>query len=426
MNRSTPRHTTRRGFALVITLALLALLVLAVLALSTLVRVNGQIANSSVYQTQARQNALLGLSMGLNDLQSNASADGVLTGMAGITNIPALAANTTRHWCGVWSPGAGAPVFVKWMTSGARATASLDPVATPSIELLSSGSVGAAAANSEHVIAGRIPITVTETPLALGITASVGNYAYWVGDEGVKISAYSPATELAIPGVALALGSNPATSATAKLKTAITVNSVKLPGVISYEQLSFVPTVPLTASVLQDSFHHTTLTAYRLMPQGIGVRRRTGTFNINTNSQIAWRGLLETYNASGAIPAIAGGALGTSTITSLPARLANGIAANGPFSTVDAFATSTLLSTALTATASGVTPVKFIAGIGGLLTTRSDSFRIRAYGDAVNLADPTKVESNAYCEAIVERVVDPVLGRKFVIVYFRWLGPDDV
>ena len=414
------------GFALVITLTLLALLVLAVLALSTLVRVNGQISAASTYQTQARQNALLGLNVGLSDLQTTASADGRLTGMAGISNIPALATNTTRHWCGVWDPVAGAPAFVRWLTSGAQASATLNVGATPSVELVSNGSVGAAAANSEHVIAGKIPIIVAESANAPGVAATVGNYAYWVGDEGVKISAFSPTADLALPGVSPVLGSNPATSATARLRAALAANPAKLPNVTAYEQLSLVPAIPLTASVLQDSFHHTTLTAYRLLPVGVGVSRRSGTFNINTNSQIAWRGLMETYNASGATPQIAAGALGTSTTTSLPARLGNGLSANGPFATVDSFASGALLSAALAASGSGVTPAQFIAGIGGLLTIRSDTFRIRAYGDAINLADTMKVEASAYCEAIVQRTPDPVVGRKFVIVGFRWLGPDDI
>ncbi len=416
----------RRGFALVITLALLALLVLAVLALSTLVRINGQISAASVYQTQARQNALFGLSIALNDLQINANDDNRLTGMAGITNIAASANSTTRHWCGVWRTGAGAPAFVKWLVSGALVTATIDSTLTPAIELISTGSVGAAAANSEHVIAGKIPIVVAEATNSPGSSRTVGNCSYWVGDEGVKISAYSPAAELALPGVAPVLGSNPATSATAKLKVALAANSAKLPRVISYEQLSLVPVVALTASVLQDSFHHTTLTAYRLLPQGLGVQRRTGTFNVNTNSLIAWRGLLETYNASGASPQIAVGAMGTSATTSLPARIANGLSANGPFATVESFAASLILSDALAKSNSGVTSAQLLAGIGALLTTRSDTFRVRAYGDALNPVDSTKIESGAYCEAIVQRVADPLGGRKFMVVYFRWLGPADV
>ena len=72
----------QRGFALIITLTLLALLALTVFALSALNRVNAQIATIAGYQVQARQNALLGLHLGLGELQQQAGDDARLTGMA--------------------------------------------------------------------------------------------------------------------------------------------------------------------------------------------------------------------------------------------------------------------------------------------------------------------------------------------------------
>jgi len=70
-----------------------------------------------------------------------------------------------------------------------------------------------------------------------------------------------------------------------------------------------------------------------------------------------------------------------------------------------------------------------MTAIGPLLTVRSDSFRIRAYGEAVNPVDATKIEAVAYCEAIVERTSESAPngpGRKFIITHFRWLGPDEI
>jgi hypothetical protein len=109
----------------------------------------------------------------------------------------------------------------------------------------------------------------------------------------------------------------------------------------------------------------------------------------------------------------------------------SGKAAHGPFLSVAAFGGSTLLSSNLTNTpvASVISPAQFMSAVGNLLRVRSDTFRIRAYGDAINPVDPTKVESTAYCEAIVQRTPDLApnsLGRRFVITYFRWLGPDDI
>ena len=81
--------------------------------------------------------------------------------------------------------------------------------------------------------------------------------------------------------------------------------------------------------------------------------------------------------------------------------------------------------------------------LGPVLTVRSDTFLLRAYGDAVN---PTTgaVESRAWCEAVVQRVPDyvdagdppeavagltetnAIFGRRFQIVQFRWLSPEEV
>jgi hypothetical protein len=87
--------------------------------------------------------------------------------------------------------------------------------------------------------------------------------------------------------------------------------------------------------------------------------------------------------------------------------------------------------------------------IGPSITARSDTFRIRTYGESINAAG--QVVARAYCEAIVQRFpdyVDPqnlaherenlsttaneltpinlTYGRKFEIVSFRWLTPEEV
>jgi hypothetical protein len=52
--------------------------------------------------------------------------------------------------------------------------------------------------------------------------------------------------------------------------------------------------------------------------------------------------------------------------------------------------------------------------LGPVLTVRSDTFLVRAYGDAVNPATGA-VESRAWCEAMVQRVpdyVDPAIRPK--------------
>lgn len=83
-----------------------------------------------------------------------------------------------------------------------------------------------------------------------------------------------------------------------------------------------------------------------------------------------------------------------------------------------------------------------LAKFGSILSVRSDTFSIRAYGDAL---DPVGGEpvARAWAEAVVQRTVEPVeasssdsnepnsataesLGRRFKIVSFRWLGQNEI
>ncbi|MDP0495458.1 MAG: hypothetical protein Q7Q73_04540 [Verrucomicrobiota bacterium JB024] len=84
-----------------------------------------------------------------------------------------------------------------------------------------------------------------------------------------------------------------------------------------------------------------------------------------------------------------------------------------------------------------------IQALGPSLTVRSDTFRIRAYGETLDPITGDKIAS-AVCEAIVQRVPAPVspnstdadtleyyepsdtLGRKFEIVSFQWLPSDQI
>jgi hypothetical protein len=79
--------------------------------------------------------------------------------------------------------------------------------------------------------------------------------------------------------------------------------------------------------------------------------------------------------------------------------------------------------------------------IGSTLTARSDTFRIRAYGEATD--DNGVARARAWCEAVVQRLPEPLrpdatglnpvqpgtpgdFGRRFVVVSFRWLKPEEV
>ncbi len=79
--------------------------------------------------------------------------------------------------------------------------------------------------------------------------------------------------------------------------------------------------------------------------------------------------------------------------------------------------------------------------LGPALSARSDSFVVRAYGDAVDAGG--EVQARAWCEATVQRTPEPLdpdasgldpraaglpgdFGRRFVITSFRWLRPGEI
>jgi hypothetical protein len=92
-----------------------------------------------------------------------------------------------------------------------------------------------------------------------------------------------------------------------------------------------------------------------------------------------------------------------------------------------------------------LTQADILTAIGPLLTTRSDTFVIRGYGDAVNPLTGA-VEGRAWCEAVVQRTPTYVVsdennpedspdslsatnrqfGRRYQIVSFCWLNEDEI
>jgi hypothetical protein len=200
-----------------------------------------------------------------------------------------------------------------------------------------------------------------------------------------------------------------------------------------------------------------------------------GAFNIHSLSATAWQAVLEgartkqwCASAAGAHGVAGSRSLSDAQLAALAnaivARLRQGFpvgkAANTPFASLNDFASSGLLQASLDATTinvgktPGVDPDHFgqndvLALLAPVLTTRSDTFLIRAYGDVQNpvTSTPTSpvIEGRAWCEAVVQRVPDYVdasqdpatppsvlnatnrsFGRRFRVVTFRWLSPDDI
>ncbi len=125
---------------------------------------------------------------------------------------------------------------------------------------------------------------------------------------------------------------------------------------------------------------------------------------------------------------------------------------DGPFDSLEEFVNSGVIQNAIDAMdtneATRINPTWVVNGtpgkfrqstvlnlISGVLSVRSDTFLVRAYGDAVDPADPNKVWAKAYCEAILQRVHEEYgdvaeapadIDRKFEIVAFRWLSPSEI
>ncbi|CAM3143339.1 hypothetical protein [Rariglobus hedericola] len=291
-----PLSSGRRGFALIITITLLAFLVLLLVSLASLTRVETQVASNNQSLAQARQNALMALNVALGQLQRHTGPDQRVTATADLaaaasgerltagspafntvavngtvngllpTGATASVQTGTRWWTGVWgrssttyaTPGASpydqtpSPILLNWLVSGNEdrtfttdanglvtastsdgriaansppftpgapvnwAAAGLDP-ATPDgwadrsayakLEIKSSGQkavllVGPktagdqAATNGEaaverYVVAPVKDISVPSSTVPGAGTSgntTIGRYAWWVGDEGVKAS----------------------------------------------------------------------------------------------------------------------------------------------------------------------------------------------------------------------------------------------
>lgn len=92
-----------------------------------------------------------------------------------------------------------------------------------------------------------------------------------------------------------------------------------------------------------------------------------------------------------------------------------------------------------------MTQADILQPLAPVLTARSDTFRIRTYGETRNPATGD-VNGRAWCEATVQRLPDYVsdtedaatpvtslantdnqrFGRRFIVVDFRWLSPEDI
>lgn len=246
-SRKAASPSRERGFALLITITLLAFLVLLLVSLASLTRVETQVAGNNQQLTQARQNALMALNVAIGQLQKYAGSDQRVTAPANFAlTAPAAQLSDTkkglaapvsgaRHWVGVWGNSSAAndiytatpkPVLLNWLISGNEQTATPVTAADgqitsptlaatttyrpnqtitnlttgstatdttirvnnqPAVLLVGSSTAGTASgALDRYVAAPLVDLKSTAVPGLGSASATVGRYAYWIGDEGVK------------------------------------------------------------------------------------------------------------------------------------------------------------------------------------------------------------------------------------------------
>ncbi len=116
------QHSDQRsGFAIIISLAILAFVLLLLLSITALLRVETRVASDSLSRLEAKQNALLALNLAVGELQQHSGPDQRVTGRADL-EIPSSVSiasgddgetvqqkldgywqsQRNRQWTGVW------------------------------------------------------------------------------------------------------------------------------------------------------------------------------------------------------------------------------------------------------------------------------------------------------------------------------------
>lgn len=215
--RPEPRRE-RRGFALLVTIVLVAFLVLIIVALASFTRVETQVAANGQALAQARQNALMGLNVAIGQLQKYAGPD---TRVTARSEIASAAVPENPYFTGVWDTTVAtlARDFpMTWLVSGnelspvainqSSSLARTDPEPEVAIELdangLATNGPGTANPNRVRLVGANSALTsgigisngavvVPGVPINAAVPGfsgqrTVGRFAYWVSDEATKVA----------------------------------------------------------------------------------------------------------------------------------------------------------------------------------------------------------------------------------------------
>ena len=183
--KASTHSTPTKGFALLITITLLAFLVLLLVSLASLTRVETQVASNNQNLAQARQNALMALNIALGELQKYTGPDQRTTARSDILDIDSNPATFTPppngRWLGAYGSGAPAGYTQTPATTAAAVIAASDTKGSQAklLNWLVSGNESTAFSPLTHVgTTGNIttaPSAFQFTPTAAvnGLSASV-------------------------------------------------------------------------------------------------------------------------------------------------------------------------------------------------------------------------------------------------------------
>jgi hypothetical protein len=191
MNSQSP-DPKKQGFALIVSLMLMAFILLLAISLSSILSVEFHNSANAVERERARMNALLGLHIALGELQQAAGADQRITATSFIHEVNVSNLQDSNYsqpmWTEVWSTIAeydengesdNWPVV---LVSGNSPQPQTGPDANRAITLVGEGSLGSMITDDKRIVKAE------KTDIANISGNVVGSYAWWVGDEGVKAS----------------------------------------------------------------------------------------------------------------------------------------------------------------------------------------------------------------------------------------------
>ena len=221
----------QHGFALLITLILVSFLVLILVGFAAFTRVELQTALNYQQLDQARQNALMALNLAVGEIQENLGPDKRTSANAELVDstFDTATKRATRnpYWVGAWNTEGG---FRGWLVSGNESTLqpanpATDVVSVPvgplnvvsadttkstgyaitttsgtpaaAVLLVGPNSVGTTGTPAQRYVFA--PVRDLQVPassipgLGAGSTkTTIGRYAWWVGDDGVKANLAAP------------------------------------------------------------------------------------------------------------------------------------------------------------------------------------------------------------------------------------------